>query len=370
MKQRRYNVGKCDSRNAGGRRGRLCQGWLYRHSNGHGHTLLWLANCLYPWNGTYRQQHCLSDLHFPSQAEGQESHINHGGKIGTIESARKPWNATCPSKPLHHVINHLQTIIVALALLTQTSPWPTSGRRSLPLFSRAAMQLELWKRYTSLMSRFGRMQDQKVEEGSHAIYCSRVCFYLQSFSICGNDNPDVDANNGSGFIHKSKLNTNGSFSVGKTWRLPELRAVQVVNVCRFSDLCITAKYISNKPLAFNITLSRTYRWQTENPTEQSTFLEALVRLFRTVTAGAASLQLEGLSVPDSVPGMRSSQLERCLFDWFVELEGRHYKTTTSSRHLAQDHPEQILSICALGRLLKVTAIMTILNGSHLLRSRG
>ncbi|KAG5647578.1 hypothetical protein DXG03_008931 [Asterophora parasitica] len=87
------------------------------------------------------------------------------------------------------------------------------------------------------------------------------------------------ANNGSGFIHKSKLNTNGSFSVGKTWRLPELRAVQVVN-----------------PLSFNITLSRTYRWQTENQVDQSSFLEALVQLFHTVAPGSA-LQLEGF--PDT-----------------------------------------------------------------------
>ncbi|RDB28442.1 Exocyst complex component 1 [Hypsizygus marmoreus] len=84
------------------------------------------------------------------------------------------------------------------------------------------------------------------------------------------------ANNGSGFIHKSKLNTNGTFSVGKTWRLPELRAIQVVN-----------------PLAFNITLSRTYRWQTESQADQAAFLDALVRLFRTVSPGS-QLQLEGL----------------------------------------------------------------------------
>ncbi|KAJ7630772.1 exocyst complex component sec3 subunit [Roridomyces roridus] len=84
------------------------------------------------------------------------------------------------------------------------------------------------------------------------------------------------ASNGNGFLHKSKLNTNGSYSVGKTWRLAELRGLQVIN-----------------PLSFNITLSRTYRWQTENPPDQSQFLEAVVRLFRTVLPDA-SLQLDGL----------------------------------------------------------------------------
>ena len=41
----------------------------------------------------------------------------------------------------------------------------------------------------------------------------------------------VEAITGSGFIHKSKLNTNGTFSVGKTWRLAELRALNVISVC-------------------------------------------------------------------------------------------------------------------------------------------
>ncbi|KAF8807747.1 exocyst complex component, sec3 subunit [Phlegmacium glaucopus] len=87
------------------------------------------------------------------------------------------------------------------------------------------------------------------------------------------------ANSGLGFIHKSKLNTNGTFSVGKTWKLEELRAINVIS-----------------PLAFNLTLSRTYRWQTENREDQTKFLEDLVRLFRTVTNGQAPLQLDGIQV--------------------------------------------------------------------------
>jgi len=49
-----------------------------------------------------------------------------------------------------------------------------------------------------------------------------------------------------------------------------------------------------QPLAFNLTLSRTYRWQTENKEDQTKFLEDLVRLFRTVTNGQAPLQLDNV----------------------------------------------------------------------------
>jgi hypothetical protein len=39
---------------------------------------------------------------------------------------------------------------------------------------------------------------------------------------------------GEGFIHKSKMNSNGTFSVGKTWKLNELRGVEVTDVsCTF-----------------------------------------------------------------------------------------------------------------------------------------
>lgn len=40
----------------------------------------------------------------------------------------------------------------------------------------------------------------------------------------------IESSNGSGFMHKSKLNSNGSFSVGKTWNLAEVHAIQVLNV--------------------------------------------------------------------------------------------------------------------------------------------
>ncbi|RPD57026.1 hypothetical protein L227DRAFT_578216 [Lentinus tigrinus ALCF2SS1-6] len=85
------------------------------------------------------------------------------------------------------------------------------------------------------------------------------------------------SNNGAGFIHKSKLNSNGSFSVGKTWNIMELRGIEVLN-----------------PLAFNIVLARSHRWQTENQRDQSSFLTDLVRLFRQVMGPEALLELAGV----------------------------------------------------------------------------
>ncbi|PSR88832.1 hypothetical protein PHLCEN_2v4981 [Hermanssonia centrifuga] len=97
------------------------------------------------------------------------------------------------------------------------------------------------------------------------------------------------SSDGNGFMHKSKLNSNGSFSVGKTWKIQELRGVEVVN-----------------QLAFNVTLARTYKWQTENEKDQADFVSALIKLFRTV-AGGAPLQVKGIRDPDSSSTSTSRQ---------------------------------------------------------------
>lgn len=91
------------------------------------------------------------------------------------------------------------------------------------------------------------------------------------------------ASDGSGFIHKAKLNCNGAFSVGKTWKVEDLREIEVVN-----------------SLVFEITPSgTTYRWQADNARDQTKFIASLIKLFQSVTGGTVPLRLIGVQVPDS-----------------------------------------------------------------------
>ena len=55
-----------------------------------------------------------------------------------------------------------------------------------------------------------------------------------------------------------------------------------------------------KPLVFNITLSRTYRWQTDDQDDQTNFLHSLIRLFRISSSGP--LRLEGITEPEPLAG--------------------------------------------------------------------
>lgn len=101
-------------------------------------------------------------------------------------------------------------------------------------------------------------------------------------------------------MHKAKLNSNGTFSVGKTWNLAELRAVEAFSASIFNDTLRRPANIPalRQPQLFSVTLARTYRWQTDDPRSQVEFITSLVRLFRTVTSGAP-LQIAGFRDPDA-----------------------------------------------------------------------
>ncbi|KNZ59039.1 uncharacterized protein VP01_1811g3 [Puccinia sorghi] len=71
------------------------------------------------------------------------------------------------------------------------------------------------------------------------------------------------------FLHKSKRNTNGSFSIGKTWDIIELRTVELIDES-----------------AFSLTIGqRSYTWLAENSQERDRFVNVLVRSFRQYSKG-------------------------------------------------------------------------------------
>ncbi|KAH9818614.1 exocyst complex component Sec3-domain-containing protein [Melampsora americana] len=66
------------------------------------------------------------------------------------------------------------------------------------------------------------------------------------------------------FLHKSKRNSNGSFSIGKTWDVIDLRGVELIN-----------------DSVFKLSLgSRSYTWMAEDVYERAEFVNLLVRSFR------------------------------------------------------------------------------------------
>ncbi|WVQ76259.1 hypothetical protein IAR50_005924 [Cryptococcus sp. DSM 104548] len=70
-------------------------------------------------------------------------------------------------------------------------------------------------------------------------------------------------------IHKAKRNSNLSFSRGKTWNMEDVRVLEAIS-----------------PSEFALTMtSRRYRWSTERPKDQTSFLSTLARVYRSYTNG-------------------------------------------------------------------------------------
>ncbi|KAI9628508.1 hypothetical protein H4Q26_018036 [Puccinia striiformis f. sp. tritici PST-130] len=82
------------------------------------------------------------------------------------------------------------------------------------------------------------------------------------------------------FLHKSKRNTNGSFSIGKTWDIIDLRAVELLDESAF---CLVIG-------------QRSYTWLAENASERNKFVDVLVRSYKQISKGELP-QLIGL--PDN-----------------------------------------------------------------------
>lgn len=59
--------------------------------------------------------------------------------------------------------------------------------------------------------------------------------------------------------------------------------------------------MSSQASSFSMTLARTYRWDTENPQDQSRFCASVVRLFRTISGPSVPLRLVGLPDYQDVP---------------------------------------------------------------------
>jgi len=108
------------------------------------------------------------------------------------------------------------------------------------LSSPSAGPLASSRSNTSLTARYTRMQVQIKQLASTrlavraAIFSSPVCSALYS-SDYQPDHHTTVTRAGPARIHKSKANPNGTFSIGKTWNIEDLRGLEVLSVCLFLD---------------------------------------------------------------------------------------------------------------------------------------
>ena len=82
-------------------------------------------------------------------------------------------------------------------------------------------------------------------------------------------------------LHKSKENTNGTFSIGKTWFLDDLSAIEsFTSPTSNPDFQLWAGDVG-----FVVTLGKPYYWQAQTDKEKKFFIASLIKIFSKYTGG-------------------------------------------------------------------------------------
>jgi len=117
-------------------------------------------------------------------------------------------------------------------------------------------------------------------------------------------------------MHKARENANGTFSIGKTWMLDDLSAVQ-----SFSGSTPNSKEEEQQKqwaggIGFIVTIGKPYYWQANTQKEKQFFVASLVKIFTKYTGGKAPElvgfdarereQLLGLSTKSQPPSQTQS----------------------------------------------------------------
>ncbi|GME24772.1 Exocyst complex component [Neofusicoccum parvum] len=95
-------------------------------------------------------------------------------------------------------------------------------------------------------------------------------------------------------IHKARENTNGSFSIGKTWNMEDLSAVESFA----NSAAATPEQQQRKewagPTGFIVTLAKPYYWNANSAKEKDFFINSLIKIYGKYTSGKVP-QLIGFS---------------------------------------------------------------------------
>ncbi|KAK5156759.1 hypothetical protein LTS14_004972 [Recurvomyces mirabilis] len=96
-------------------------------------------------------------------------------------------------------------------------------------------------------------------------------------------------------MHKARENNNGSFSIGKTWNLEELSAIETygsANVPAQSEKEAQQKQWAGS-VGFTVTITKPYYWQAGTSKEKDFFIASAVKIYRKYTKGLVP-ELKGL----------------------------------------------------------------------------
>ena len=86
-------------------------------------------------------------------------------------------------------------------------------------------------------------------------------------------------------MHKARENNNGSFSIGKTWVLDDLTAIQSYNHLVPTNAEEQQAKERAKDIGFIVTIQKPYYWQASTAKEKDFFIYSLIKIYKKYTAG-------------------------------------------------------------------------------------
>lgn len=86
-------------------------------------------------------------------------------------------------------------------------------------------------------------------------------------------------------VHKARENANGSFSVGKTWALDDLTAIESFVGAKPTTAEEEQRKLWAGALGFLVTIQKPYYWQANTAKEKDFFIGSLIRIYRKYTGG-------------------------------------------------------------------------------------
>ena len=86
-------------------------------------------------------------------------------------------------------------------------------------------------------------------------------------------------------VHKARENPNGTFSIGKTWNLDELTAIQSYSAFQPSNQQENFEKQWAGGVGFLVSLGKPYYWQSTTAKEKDFFIASLIKIYRKYTGG-------------------------------------------------------------------------------------
>jgi hypothetical protein len=91
--------------------------------------------------------------------------------------------------------------------------------------------------------------------------------------------------NGRVRLHKAKENPNSTFSIGKTWRMDDLRSLQSWKFYEPQNSQEMQWKAWAGGCGFTMTITKPYYWQAQTEKEKSFWLLAVAKVYRKYTGG-------------------------------------------------------------------------------------